>query len=62
MHYKYTDDISITVFLKNDPKSPNYIRIELSRGLDAFLVQLDADFQAIENGMIDGANKMNFGC
>lgn len=44
LYYEYTDEISITVFLKEDPVSPNYIWIELSRQLDAFLGQLDADF------------------
>lgn len=37
LYYEYTDEISITVFLKEDPVSPNYIWIELSRRLDAFL-------------------------
>lgn len=44
LYYEYTDEIAITVFLKEDPVSPNYIWIELSRQLKTFLGQLDADF------------------
>lgn len=44
LYYEYTDDIAITVFLKEDPVSPNYFWIEWSRQLDAFLGQLDEDF------------------
>lgn len=42
IRYEYVEDVSIEVSLKDDPVSPNYIWIELSEDLDAFLNQLDA--------------------
>lgn len=42
--YEYTSGISIAIYLKDDPISPNYIWIAFSEELTAFLEQLDVDF------------------
>lgn len=46
IRYEYTDDVFIEVSLKDDSVSPNYIWVELSDALDAFLGQLDVDCYA----------------
>lgn len=46
IRYEYTDGVFIEVSLKDDPVSPNYIWVELSDDLDAFLCQLDIDSYA----------------
>lgn len=52
IRYEYDEGVSIEVSLKDDPVSPNYIWIELSEDLDAFLSQLDVDSYA--GDMISG--------
>lgn len=44
LRYEYTSGISISIYLKDDPISPNYIWIAFSEELTAFLEQLDMDF------------------
>ena len=46
IRYEYTDGVFIEVSLKDDPVSPNYIWVELSDDLYAFLCQLDIDSYA----------------
>ena len=46
IRYEYAEGVSIEVSLKDDPVSPNYIWIELSEDLDAFLSQMDVDSYA----------------
>lgn len=41
LQYYYTDDIYIKVSLKTDPISPNYIWIEFSKSLSAFLNRIE---------------------
>lgn len=46
IRYEYTEGVFIEVSLRDDPVSPNYIWIELSEDLDAFLGQLNVDSYA----------------
>ena len=45
LQYYYTDDIYIKVSLKTDPISPNYIWIEFSKSLSAFLNRIENEMK-----------------
>lgn len=57
MKYKYFDELSIEVFLKEDPRKPNYIWVDFSEMLSQKLEELDKNIKSEDLNDLDVLRK-----